>query len=246
MRYLKQFKIVFISITIILISAHTASSQPEEQGFRAGIKLPYTYDLGYFVRFNTRFAIHLSTQFVTFPFSKAPTGYMNFWGADPNITAFRNEPFSIGAGLDVGAHYYFGSDNRRYYGALSVQWMNLLKRDISDNVINKALDVDLNSGEIPLGPIAKSQSTKPLTLNTNYVNIGFIVGKIIPLLNPNTELRVEVGINKAVYSHHNLQSDYRYISPISELTNTKLQETMKKYGWFPTINVYYIYKISKF
>ncbi len=242
----RHFIKIIISITLILFTSNLAFSQPEEQGLRAGIKLPYTYDIGYFVRFSTRFAIHLSTQFVTFPFSKVPTGYMNLWGADPNITAILNEPFSIGAGLDIGAHYYFGSDNRRYYGAFSIQWMNLLKRDITDDVINKAFDVDLNSGEIPLGPIAKSQSTKPLTLNTNYINIGFIAGKIIPLLNPNSELRVEVGINKTILSHHNLQSDYRYISPISELTNEKLQQTMKKYGWFPTINVYYIYKLSKF
>jgi len=228
------------------MSTQLAFSQPEEQGFRAGIKLPYTYDLGYFVRFHTRFAIHLSTQFITFPFSKLPTGYMNIWGADPDITAILNEPFSIGAGLDVGAHYYFGSDNRRYYGALSVQWMNLLKRDITDDVIYNAFGVDLNSGEIPLGPISKSQSTKPLTLNTNYVNLGLIVGKIIPVQNKNTELRIEVGVNKTIFSHHYLQSDYRYISPIAELTNEKLQETMKKYGWFPTVNVYFIYKISKF
>lgn len=241
----RYFKRIFMSIALLLMTIQVVFSQPEEQGFRVGIKLPYTYDLGYLVRFNTRIAIHLSTQFVTFPFSKVPTGYMNLWGADPDITAILNDPFSIGAGIDVGIHYYFGTDNRRYYSALSVQWMNLLKRDITDEVIYNAFGLDLNSGEIPLGPIAKSQSTKPLTINTNYVNLGFIVGKIIPLQNQNTELRIEAGVNKTIFSHHYLQSDYRYISPVAELTNEKLQYTMKKYGWFPTINVYFIYKISK-
>ncbi len=240
-----NIKKIFFGVFLLLSISKYTYSQPQEQGFRAGIKMPYTYDLGYFVRFHTRFAIHVSTQFVTFPFSKVPTGYMNLLGADKNITAILNEPFSIGAGLDIGAHYYFGSDNRRYYGALSMQWMNLLKRDISDEVINNAFGVDLNSGEIPLGPIAKSQSTKPLTLNTNYLNLGFIFGKIVPLLNPNMELRIEAEISKTIYSHHYLQSDYRYITPIAELTSDKLKETMKKYGWFPTLNVYFIYKISK-
>lgn len=238
-------KTILLSVFLVLFTNYYAVSQAQEQGVRVGIKLPYTYDLGYFVRFHTRFAIHISTQFVTFPFSKAPTGFMNIWGANPDITAILNEPFSIGAGLDVGAHYYFGSDNRRYYAIISMQWMNLLKRDISDEVINNAFDVNLNSGEIPLGPIAKSQSIKPLTLNTNYVNLGLFFGKIVPLLNPNYEIRIEVGVNKTVFSHHYLQSDYRYISPISKLTNEKLQEAMKKYGWFPTVNIYFIYKISK-
>ena len=57
---------------------------------------------------------------------------MEMWGADPKLTAILEEPFSIGAGMDIGAHYYFGTDNRRYYVGLSVQWMNLLKRDIDD------------------------------------------------------------------------------------------------------------------
>jgi hypothetical protein len=169
---------------------------------------------------------------------------MNLFGADPNVTAILEEPFSIGAGLDLGFHYYFGTDSRRYYGALSVQWMNLLKRDLKDEVINNAFDLNFNTpGAVTYGPISKSQSNKPLTLNTNYVNLGFIFGKIVPLPNSENEVRIEFAINKTIFSHHNLQSDYRYITPISELTNESLQSTMRKYGWFPTFNAYFIYKL---
>jgi hypothetical protein len=234
----------FISIIIITGLSKQIQAQDINQGFRFGAKLPYTYDIGYFHRYSTRFAMHISLQFVTVPFNNVAIGYMDIWGADPEITAILSDPFLIGAGVDVGGHYYFGSDNRRYYGAMSVQWMNLLKKDIDDEVINKAFDVDLSSHLYPEGPISKSQSTKPLTLNTNYVSLGFIFGKIIPLYNnKDAELRIEIGINKVIFSHHNLQSDYRYITPVSELTNSELQKTMKKYAWFPTINFYYIHKL---
>jgi len=220
-------------------------AQDINQGLRVGLKIPYTYDIGLFHRFSTRFAMHISTQFITVPFNNVPVGYMNLWGADPDVTAILDDPFLIGAGIDVGGHYYFGTDNRRYYFSMNLQWMNLLKKDIEDEVINNAFGVDLSSNLYPEGPLSKYQSTKPLTLNTNYVNLGIFVGKIIPLYNnSNAELRIEVGINKVVFSRHNLQSDYRYISPVTEMTNTELQNTMKKYGWFPTFNFYYIYKLS--
>jgi hypothetical protein len=240
----RKLYFLFLIITITIFSKQ-AKAQDINQGLRFGAKLPYTYDIGYFNRFSTRFAIHISSQFVTIPFNNVPIGYMNLWGADENITAILDDPFLIGAGIDVGAHYYFGSDNRRYYGGMSIQWMNLLKKDIDDEVINNAFGVDLSSSDYPLGPISKPQSTKPLTLNTNYVNFGIFFGKILPLYNnPDAELRLEIGINKVIFSHHNLQSDYRYITPVTEITNTELQKTMKKYGWFPTINFYFIHKLK--
>ncbi len=223
---------------------NTLQSQDINQGLRLGLKIPYTYDIGIFHRINNRFAIHFSAQFISIPFNNIPISYMNFWGADENVTAILKDPFLIGAGIDIGTHYYFGVDNRRYYVGTSLQWMNLLKKDIDDEVINNAFGVDLSSNIYPEGPISKSQSTKPLTLNTHYVNIGVFVGKIIPLYNSNSELRIELGINKVVYSHHNLQSDYRYISSVAETTNEELQKQMKKYGWFPCINFYYIYNLK--
>ncbi len=238
---------IFFLLLIWLFSILPRGIQAQDinQGLRVGLKIPYTYDIGLFHRFSTRFAMHISTQFITVPFNNVPVGYMNLWGADPDVTAILDDPFLIGAGIDVGGHYYFGTDNRRYYFSMNLQWMNLLKKDIEDEVINNAFGVDLSSNLYPEGPLSKYQSTKPLTLNTNYVNLGIFVGKIIPLYNnSNAELRIEIGINKVIFSRHNLQSDYRYISPVTEMTNTELQNTMKKYGWFPTFNFYYIYKLS--
>jgi len=238
---------LYFLILIITIASFSRQSQAQDinQGLRLGVKIPYTYDIGLFHRFSTRFAMHISSQFVTIPFNNVPIGYMNLWGADENITAILDDPFLIGAGIDVGGHYYFGTDNRRYYVVMSLQWMNLLKKDIDDEVINNAFGVDLSSSDFPLGPISKEQSTKPLTINTNYVNIGIFFGKILPLYNnPDAELRLEVGINKVIFSHHNLQSDYRYISNVTATTNDELQKTMKKYGWFPTINFYFIHKLK--
>jgi len=46
------------------------------RGLHFGIKLPYTYNLGYYKRFNPRIGMHVDLQFVTFPFNRVPLFYM--------------------------------------------------------------------------------------------------------------------------------------------------------------------------
>lgn len=238
-------KIIFvIFLTLIFAFPQHGKAQTEAQGLHFGIKIPYSYNFGYYKRFNPRIGMHADFQFVTIPFSKVPLNYMEMWGADPKLTAVLKEPFSIGAGVDIGAHYYFGSDNRRYYVGLSVQWMNLLKRDIDDEVINEAFDVDLDGPDFPEGPITKSDSKKPLTLNTNYIQLGFFAGKKWQLYSPEWEVRAELALSMNLFSHHNLQSDYRYITPVAKQANEELQEMMHKYAWFPSLNIFLIYKFD--
>ncbi|MCK5857490.1 MAG: hypothetical protein KAG64_08370 [Bacteroidales bacterium] len=240
----KLYIIFILFLSVIILSPQLVHAQRSQQGVHFGIKAPYSYNFGYYQRFNTRWAMHADVQVITFPFSQTPTAYMKMWGADPKLVAILEEPFSIGAGVDLGLHYYFGSDNRRYYVGTSAQWMNLLKRDISDEVINEAFDVDLDGHEFPVGPIPKSDSKKPLTLNTNYVQLGFFAGKKWQLHNREWQLRLELGFSMNIYSHHNLQSDYRYITPVAIQANEELQKMMHRYAWFPTLNVFFIYIID--
>ncbi len=240
--------LLFISFILLLGSSKSLQAQEGDQAIRIGLKLPLTYDIGYYKRFSNRIGMHASVQIVTIPFSGVSIGYMNLFGADPNITAILAEPYSIGAGIDHGWHYYFGTDNRRYYGGISAQWMNLLKRDIIDETIDNAFAGEDNGcatlDKCPVNPIQQVAGSKPLTLNTNYVNIGLTFGVIFQLANKDAELRLEGELNKTIFSRHHLQSDYRFITPIADRTNEALQDAMMKYGWFPTLNIYYIYKLN--
>ena len=243
---LKRLRVLIaIILAVFIINPNEANAQRAVQGLHFGFKLPYTYNIGYYQRFTPRIGIHADVQIVTFPFSTVPLGFMEMWGADQKLTAILEEPFSIGAGVDIGGHYYFGSDNRRYYVGLSVQWMNLLKRDVSDEVINEAFGVELDGPEFPVGPITKADSKKPLTLNTNYVQMGVFVGKKWQLYSPEWEVRVEVALSMNVFSHHNLQSDYRYITPVATQANEELKAMMRKYGWLPSLNIFLVYKFDR-
>ena len=243
---MRKIHILILSLTFVIsmLTTYSSKAQLVESGLHFGLKIPYTYDIGYYRRFSNRIGMHLDAQIITIPFSDVPMGYMEMWGADPKLTAILDMPFSIGVGVDVGGHYYFGTDNRRYYVGLSVQWMNLLKRDIEDEVINEAFDVDLDGPDFPIGPIDKTESTKPLTLNTNYIQMGVFVGKKWQLRNPDLEVRAELALSMNVWSNHYLQSDYRYISPVAKQANEELKNMMRKYAWFPSLNVFLIYKLD--
>jgi len=232
-----------ILILFLIASFGLGLKAQDYTGIKMGIKLPYSYNISYYMRLSDRLGAYIGAQAVTFPFSSSTIGYLNFWGADAKMSEILREPLSIGAGVDMGMHYYFGADNRRYYGGLAIEWMNLLKRDIKDEVINEAFGVDLDS--YPFGPILENMSVKPLTLNTNYLNLGFMFGtRFLLPYKPNWEMALEVEVSKTVYSHHFLFSDYRYITPVEKTTSTELKKMMLKYGWFPTFNVFFLYKID--
>jgi len=242
--------ILYIFISTVFIGAinESAYAQAGDQGFRFGGKLPYTYDIGYYQRFSTRIGMYVGTQIVTLPFSGTITGIMNLYGADPDMTAILRESMNFGIGLDHGWQYYFGTDNRRYYVGLGLQWMMLPKQDIDDEIINNAFANNPVTGcetldDCPVNPMHKFNDSDKLTINTNYVNMSLNVGMTF-VLAKDAELRIEGAIAKTIASRHYLYSDYRYISPYTEKTNESLQSIMMKYGWFPSINVYYIYKLN--
>ena len=125
--------------------------------------------------------------------------------------------------------------------------MWLPKQDIIDQVVNMAFDNDGIAGcptleDCPTNPMHHLYDAKKLTINTNYVNISFAFGYTI-FLHSKNQIRIEGAIAKTIASRHYLYSEYRYISPFTERTNERLQDIMLKYGWFPSINVYYIHKI---
>lgn len=236
-----MLKKILFSLSLVFI--FLSMKAQDYTGIKMGIKLPYSYNLSYYMRISDRIGTYFGGQAITFPFSSVPIGYFKMWGADEKMAEILREPYSIGAGVDMGMHYYFGADNRRYYGGLALEWMNLLKRDIEDKVINEAFNVDLDS--YPVGPILENLSVKPLTLNTNYLNLGFIFGtRFLLPYKPNWEMALELEISKTVYSHHFLFSDYRYITPVEKTASAELKKMMLKYGWFPTINVFFLYKLD--
>lgn len=238
-------KFVYASIVflfVILGFSSTAVRGQELQGIKAGIKMPYSYNIGYFAQFTERWAMALGAQAVTYPFNNTYTGLMNLYGADVDKTRILKQSFTFTWGFEGAAYYFFGTDNRRYYASINIQWMSFYKMNLADSVINNGLNVDLSS--YPEGPIDKTMSVKPLTLSGNFMQVGIVAGKKFFFMNPKFELHLEVGLSKSIGAHFRLASDYRYISPVDDLLNKELKRVFAKFGWLPTFNAVYIFKLK--
>lgn len=234
-------KKIFILFGFLLLI--TQARPTDYSGLRMGLKIPYSYNFGYYMRLADRWGAYGGVQAITFPFSSAPVGFLKMFSQDEKIAEILSRPYSIGAGFDIGAHYYFGADNRRYYFSLSLQWINLLKRDIKDEVIENAFGVELD--DYPLGPILEDQSNRPLTLNTHYLNMGYTFGVRFLLPNiPEWEIAAEFEVGKTLVSHHFLFSDYRYITPVEKEASAALKKLMRVSGWFPSLNILFTFKLN--
>lgn len=233
-----------IFISLFLFTGNRLQAKKEIRGIYYGIELPYSYHFGFYAKQSSRLAIMGNAKIFAPPFNHAYTMVMQMWGANEKAINVLKEPFRFGYGFEGRAHYYFGTDNRRYYVGINAQMILLPKVKISDNIINQAYNVDLSSHDFPEDPVAKLRSTEPLTLKSTYANLGVFFGKRFFYMEPGFELFLEAGVNKTVFSNHRLASDYRYITPVHELNNSTLKEMMLKYGWAPGINISLIKKIK--
>lgn len=228
------------SIIIFLLFFTTAiiARAGDVQGIRYGFKVPYSYDLSYYKRLNHDFAFYGGIQLTSIPFQNSSIKIMELWGGDVKIASILEEPYVMGAGLDLGYNFYPWKNSNFYFTA-AIQWMDLVKTDIDDILINDALDVDIS--KYPEGPIPKSLSQNPLTINSHYLNFALGVGKS---LNVKTSkfyiVNLEFQISKTLASNHFLDSDYRYLTPVSNRASQELKNLYLKYGWFPLLNIYFI------
>lgn len=228
--------ILFLGLNTLIVKGQ------ELQGIKTGIKLPYSYNVGYFAQFSERWAMALGGQIVTYPFNSTYTGLMNLYGAESDKTRILKQSFTFTWGFEGAAYYFFGTDNRRYYASINLQWMSFYKINLADSIINNGLNVDLSS--FPEGPIDKTMSVKPLTLAGNFMQIGIVAGKKFFFMEPKFEVHLEFGLSKTIGSHFRLASDYRFISPVNDLLNKELKQMFVRFGWLPTFNVVYIFKLK--
>ncbi len=232
---MRKFWIIISLFTVLL---HFHSQGNDVRGIRYGFKIPYSYDLTYYQRFNTKIALYGGLQLTSVPFQNSSIKIMEFWGGDVNIASILDQPYVMGTGIDIGSNFYLGKKNKFYFSA-AFQWMDLFEKDIEDMVINNALGVDIS--KLPEGPIPKFLSEHPLTINSNYLNLALGLGKSINLKSSRYYvMNIEFQLSKTIASHHFLNSDYRYLTPIQNKASNELKILYLNYGWFPLINIYFI------
>lgn len=235
-------RITLIILTLILFIQFSGFGQ--SQSLKAGVELPLQYSIGIENRFTEALAVHGQIGTVFFPFNYTALGMMETYGGNKGMTDILDANFHSGITLGLGGNYYFSKQTRKNYAGPFFQYFNMLKADISDNVINDYFDVDLNS--YASGAIPRNMSREPLTLTTNFIQLGFLYGRRIFFYKKNEmELHFEFGISKTIYSNSRIDSDFRIFSmELKDNVNKTINDYYKKHALLTTINIYYIYKFN--
>lgn len=220
-------------------------AKTQSRSIKVGLELPTQLSIGIEERFHEAYCVYGQIGLVTFPLDKATIGLMKIWNAPDNLLKVMEPAYRLGMVLNLGASYYFSRSTRMNYCGPVIQWFRLANADIPEKPVNDYFEVDLSGPDFPLGPIPISMSKEPLTLKSNYLQLGMVIGQKINFYRQDRrELRIELAMNKNIYSRHTIESDYRYLGSFQKRFNNEFKDMYKKFAIFPSINIYYIYKFQ--
>ncbi|MCF8297187.1 MAG: hypothetical protein K9J13_06550 [Saprospiraceae bacterium] len=236
----KRITIIILALLLLL----KFSGFGQSQSLKVGAELPLNYSIGLENRFSEGFAVYGQIGALLFPFNYTSLGMMETYGGNKGMTDILESNFRSGLVIGTGANYFFSKQTRKNYAGPFLQYFNMFKADISDHVINDYFDVDLNS--YASGAIPRNISKEPLTLTTNFMQVGFLYGRrIFFYKKTNIELHTEFGISKTFYSNSRIDSDFRIFSvALKDEVNNSIDEYYKKYALLTTLNIYFIYKFN--
>lgn len=214
----------------------------QDVNLKFGLKFPTAVNLGAEIEFeNLPESFYYAEIFITsYPFTNVNMKMMRLYGADINMSNVLIKPLHFGFGVELGSNFNLRKSRLNDYLIVNANFLSLSKTLINDDLINQAFDVDLDSHSYPLGLREKQYSTEPLSLKSTMFNIGLGYAVQKDITHSKLSIRFAFEVKKTFYSKHRLYSDYRFLTPIEKLTDSELNKMLIKYGFFPSLNVYFI------
>ncbi len=213
----------------------------QSKSIKVGIEFPYQLSIGYENQFHEWFSFYGQFGVMTIPMNYPLLWQMRLNGLSKDAGSIIENIIDFGTVAGFGTRYYFNKYTvKNYVGPFIFYANNYTSRNISDYDVSKHFGVDMTN--FPIGPIPKSMSTNPLSVNSKFIQIGLQYGYRIPTSRADREIRLEVNISKNIWSRHRLESDYRYFGDFRGKFDDELSRLYFKHANIITMNFYYIFK----
>lgn len=236
-------RLIYIAIVVgfVLFSNNTKA---QDLSLKFGIKAPNSINAGIEMPFeDERVGNYYAELYLSsYPFSLSRLKVLDFFGANSKMTEVFSEPLYLGLGFETGFNFALSDKKVHDYIKINLSVLSLPNTLITDEVINNAFNVDLDSPKYPRGFVREDMSTMPLTLKSSFFNLGLAYSYQLDLRK--NSFRFEFELKKTFWSKHRLYSDYRFLTPIEKMTDKELNKMMLKYGWFPSLNFYYVFGLG--
>ncbi|WP_026461387.1 hypothetical protein [Adhaeribacter aquaticus] len=234
MRKLLQFLTVFYGLLLFLPFSETAAQQRTDSVqhyFKSLVEVPIQFGIGYEVRVSKRLSANFQFGVLTEPHSSIILFSMKQLGAEKDVVLMIDNAFESGLVLEAGINYNF---KKNYVGGF-LQQISLTGKETQNKLIELATGI-----RFPTSPFNRNPSLS--TLKSNLLQLGVLYGNRIPINLKNTEIHLELGMSMNVRSNSSLSPA---LPTLSERVDVYLKDVYRENAYVPSIQVAFVYTISK-
>jgi hypothetical protein len=202
---------------------------------KIGTQIPFQHSIIYDHRITEGFSINGGFGLIAAPYTGLISSSLEKKGlVSSNDRAIIDRSFRSGLSYELGANMHFQRNYVRVFGQLTRLRGDLALTDLAN------IYFDTN---IP--PVAKFLS--PIEIRSTVPMVGALFGRRFPV-GPRSEIHAELSISKTLghstsYKTGTFVDNIEIVNDIAynELDND-LDLFFDKYGWIPSLNLYYVYK----
>jgi hypothetical protein len=224
-----------LTVLFLLILATHLQAQ---HSIKVGTQIPLQYAVQYDYQWNKHWSANAQVGVLTKPYDLVILDVLKAFGVDQSIVNVLTNAFNFGVISQVGTNYHFGKN----YVGVTGSWIHLQAADTPISAIQTAFNVNVSS--YPVRPRQNAQTPIAMTLSSDLFNAGILYGRRFTFKNPKIELHTEFSFAKTLASSSYVESPQRSLEKLSELIDTELKSDYSSYGYLPSINVFFVYKLG--
>ena len=240
---MKKILTAFVLLLSMISTASMAqyryrTSDPSEKShsyFKIGTQVPFMHSVIYDHRITPTFSLNAGIGLITSPYTSVIfSGLENKNLISAKERNVLDRSYRMGIAYQLGANFHFNKNYIRMFGQLARVNGDLAITDLANLYLNTNIPDVANF-------------LNPIEVKSNIPMVGVLYGRKFSL-GPNSEIHVEGSISKTLGHNTSYETGtfLDNIDLVNDLAYSKidngLDDYFNKYGWFPSLNVYYVYK----
>jgi hypothetical protein len=196
---------------------------------RIQAEMPVQLGVGYELQLLKNLSVVVQAGKLSRPNSLMMLNLMGSLG-NKRLEIMIKDTYRSGQVVEGGSNFHFGHN---YVGAFA-QYITM-GGATGTATFESNFNTDLSV--LPVKPGSTSTESSPIHLSTNLVQTGILYGRVLPLKNPDWQIRVEFSLSKNVASTSTIYSSRYDLSSLERYVNGQLDSWFNRYAYIPSLTV---------
>lgn len=209
----------------------------QRHALKIGTDIPLQYSLAYAYQVKPVISLQAQAGILTEPYSQSIINILQAFNVEDGIIGVVSNAFEFGTVGEVELDFHFKKNYLGLYG----QWFHLKGEDTAIEAVEAYSGQEIRLRNRRIG----GQGDELISFTSNLYQLGLQYGRRFPFKNPRLELQAEIALSYNLGSNTRIASEDYELEQISASLNEDFQETLRSYGFVPSLNVYFVYKFGK-